>query len=434
MPQLIRAHLLHTPESPFENGTDALHSYSDGAVVIDKGAIQASGNYKDVKAQFPDVPEKHHPNAFILPGFVDCHVHFPQIAVIGAMGMELLDWLEKRTFPEESRLADATYAKETAQTFLQTMLRNGTTTAMVFGAHFLNAQNVLFEEAQSLNLNIISGLVTSDQNIPDSLKTTPEKAYQENKTLIEKWHGKNTLRYAVMPRFSVTCSDALLEVCGTLMAEHPDVYFHTHINENPSEIAFVKELFPWAEDYLATYERYNLIGKRSVLAHNVHVSDDALIRLAKAEAAIAHCPSSNMFIGSGLFDMRRHLEHKVRLGLGSDVGGGTGFSLFKEGLMAYQMQMLKEDGYRLNSSELLYLATKAGAEALGLDNQLGDLQKGKRADLVIIEAPKDSTLSQALKHSPNEEAALSSLFTLAREDCIKEVYVAGESSYQRNIL
>jgi len=363
-----------------------------------------------------------------MPGFVDCHVHFPQIAVLGAMGMELLDWLELRTFPEESRLADASYAKQTAKTFLRTMLRNGTTTAMVFGAHFFEAQDILFAEAQDLGLNIISGLVTSDQNIPDSLKTNPEKAYTENKKLIERWHGKDNLRYSVMPRFSVTCSDALLEVCGTLMQEYPDVYFHTHINENPNEIAFVKELFPWADDYLATYERYNLIGKRSVLAHNVHVSDDALSRLAKAEAAIAHCPSSNMFIGSGLFDMRRHLEHKVRLGLGSDVGGGTGFSLFKEGLMAYQMQMLKEDGYRLNSSELLYLATKAGAEALGLDEQLGDLTVGKRADLVIVEAPENSTLSQALKHSPNEEAALSSLFTLAREDCIKEVYVAGQAS------
>ena len=432
MQKLLRAHVLHTPDSPFETeGNSALVSHVDGAVVIEKGLIQASGEYEVVRKQFPDAVVEHHPKAFIMPGFVDCHVHYPQIAVLGSMGMELLDWLELRTFPEESRLSDATYAKQTAKTFLRTMLCNGTTTAMVFGAHFLEAQNILFEEAQSLGLNIISGLVTSDQNIPDSLKTTPEKAYIENKNLIEKWHrkdGKDNLRYAVMPRFSVTCSDALLEVCGTLMQEYPDVYFHTHINENPSEIAFVKELFPWAEDYLGTYERYNLIGKRSVLAHNVHVSDDALTRLAKAEAAIAHCPSSNMFIGSGLFDMRRHLDHKIRLGLGSDVGGGTGFSLFKEGLMAYQMQMLKEDGYRLNSSELLYLATKGGAEALGLDDQLGDLTVGKRADLVLVEAPEGSTLSEALKHSPNEEAALSSLFTLAREDCIKEVYVAGKAS------
>lgn len=232
MTQLIRAHILHTPESPFKSkGKAVLISHSDGAVVIDNGIIQASGDYKDIKNQFPEATEEHHSNAFIMPGFVDCHVHFPQIAVLGTMGMELLDWLEQRTFPEESRLADAVYAKQTAKTFLKTMLRNGTTTAMVFGAHFQNAQDILFEEAQNLNLNIISGLVTSDQNIPDSLKTTPEKAYEENKTLIERWHNKdtglNTMRYAVMPRFSVTCSDALLEVCGTLMQEYPDVYFHT---------------------------------------------------------------------------------------------------------------------------------------------------------------------------------------------------------------
>ncbi len=283
-----------------------------------------------------------------------------------------------------------------------------------------------FKQADKSNLRITAGLVLGDRLLQPDLYTNPQKAYTESKDLIEKWHNKNRLRYAVTPRFSVSCSDEILAVCGKLLNEYPDVYFTTHINEQKEEIDLVKEQFK-SKDYLATYEKHQLINSRSVLAHNVHPSENELKRISRANASVAHCPSSNMFIGSGLFNMLKHLEHNVKFALGSDVGGGTGFSILKEGLMSYQAQMLQEKSYPLGSSHLLYLATLAGAKILGLDKTIGDFSNNKEADFVIIKARQKSTLAQNLKHSNSAEDSLASIFTLAREESIKDVFVAGKS-------
>jgi guanine deaminase len=231
----------------------------------------------------------------------------------------------------------------------------------------------------------------------------------------------------VMPRFSLSCTEEMLETCGALLRSAPDLLFTSHLNENPAEIQAVAELFPWSRDYLDTYERFGLVGRHSVLAHDVHVSDGELARLAAADASVAHCPSSNAFLASGIFAMKRHCAHGVRFGLGTDVGAGTGLSLFKEGLMAYHVQMVREGGQLIGPAHLLHLATRAGAEALGLGDEIGDLSPGRSADYVLVRPPAESTLDAVLRQSPSAEATLGALFTLAREDCVADVRVAGAS-------
>lgn len=426
MTTLVRGHLFHTPRNPFQDA-GALETFQDGAFLIEDGFISATGDYSDLRKNYPDANILDYQGAYIFPGFVDTHVHYPQIPVIGAMGLRLLEWLETRTLPEEEKFVGAKYARAQAKLFLRQLALNGTTTALVFGAHFAEAMNVFFAEAQESGLRITSGLVLGDRLLSGVLHTEPERAYSENKNLIASWHNRGRLRYAVTPRFSLSCSDALLEVCGTLMGETSDLFFTSHLNEQKDEVSTVLSLFEGARDYLETYDKHGLVTPRSVFAHNVHVYDRELSRLAELGSSIAHCPSSNMFIGSGLFPMRRHLGFGVHFALGSDVGGGTGFSLFKEGLMAYQAQMLRDDGYPLTSAHLLYLATAAGARALHLQDSVGDFLEGKQADFVVVQPNKDSTLEIALSHSPSAEASLAALFTLAREDCIRDVYVAGKS-------
>jgi guanine deaminase len=430
MTAIVRAQVLHTPRDPFADA-GALEAFSDGAVAFRDGRILATGSYADVRAAHPEAELSDARDAILLPGLVDTHVHYPQLGVIGAMGLELLDWLRLRTLPEEARFADGAYARDMARRFVSGLAANGTTTALVFGSHFPEAQEALFAEAERAGLRVASGLVVSDRNLLPELELTPERAYEAGRALAERWHGRGRLRYAVTPRFSVSCSEGMLESCGALLAGVPGALLTTHLNENRGEIAFVGELFGWARDYLETYERFGLVGASSILAHDVHVSDDELSRLAAARASIAHCPSSNAFLASGIFPMRRHREHGVRFALGTDVGAGTGLSLFKEGLVAYHMQMVRPEAEPIGPAHLLFLATRAGAAALGLEHEIGDLAPGRGADFVLLRPPAGGTLEAVLAHSPSAEATLGALFTLAREDCVSEVRVAGEVVHPR---
>ena len=431
MTTLVRARVAHTPRDPFAH-PDALEAFDDGAVAFADGRILATGPYAQVSAAHPGAEIVDARDAILLPGLVDTHVHYPQVAVIGAMGLELLDWLATRTLPQEARMADREHARTTARTFLRGLAANGTTTALVFGAHFAPAQEALFEEAERTGLRIASGLVLSDRSLQRELETTPDRAYEASRALIERWHGRGRLRYAVTPRFSISCSDAMLAACGALLEVAPDLLVTTHLNENPREIARVAELFPGTRDYLETYERHGLVRDCSVFAHDVHVGDDELRRLAAARASVAHCPSSNAFLGSGIFPMARHREHGVHFGLGTDVGAGTGLSLLKEALMAYHVQMVGPRRQVLSPAHLLHLATRAGALALGLEDEVGDLAPGRSADLVLLRAPTGGTLEAVLAESPSWEATLGALFTLAREEAVAEVRVAGEVVFSRS--
>ncbi len=423
MTEIVRARVAHTPRDPFVS-QGALEAFEDGALAFADGRVVACGSYRDVHGGYPEAEVLDARDTILLPGFVDCHVHYPQIGVIGSMGLELLDWLESRCLPEEARLADSGYAASVAERFVDRLAANGTTTALVFGSHFPAAQEALFAAASARGLRVASGLVVSDRGLRPELHVSPSVALEESRRLIERWDGRGLIRYAVTPRFSVSCSDEMLAVCGEL-ARSASV-FTTHLNETLGEIALVASLFPGARDYLETYERHGLVGAGSVFAHDVHVSDDELRRLAGAGAAVAHCPSSNAFLGSGLFSLRRHLDARVRVGLGSDVGAGTGLSLLKEGLAAHDVQMLLgSDGVRLSPAHLLWLATGGGAAALGLSDEVGDFSVGKSADFLLVRPPAGSTLAGVLERSGSLDDALGAVFTLAREESIAEVRVAG---------
>ncbi|MGZ4185499.1 MAG: guanine deaminase [Solirubrobacteraceae bacterium] len=425
MVTIVRAQVAHTPLNPFvEEG--ALVSFVDGAVAFSEGRILACGPFASVSEGFAGASVMDARDSLLLPGFVDCHIHYPQVRMIGAMGLELLDWLRERALPEEARMGDPAYASAVAFEFVRGLAAAGTTTALVFGSHFPGAQEALFSAALKSGLRITSGLVVSDRGLLPELEVSPSQALDANRELISRWHGRGLMRYAVTPRFSASCSEEMLAVCGELAADTEGLLFTTHMNETLDEISLVRSTFPWAGDYLETYERFGLLGSRSVFAHDVHPSDDELRRLAVAGACVAHCPSSNAFLGSGLFPLRRHLDAGVRVALGADVGAGTGFSMLKEGLMAYQTQMLMRSGVRLGAAELLWLATGAGAAALGLASEVGDLEPGKSADFVLVRPPAGSTLEAVLGRSESVEEALGAVFTLAREESIAEVRVAGK--------
>jgi len=348
--------------------------------------------------------------------------------------MPLLDWLEHSALPEEARLTDVNYARMVAREFVYSLATHGTTTALVFGAHFRDAQAALFEEAKQQGLRVVSGMVLSDRMLRPELLQTEEQAYADCRDLIRRFHGRDHLLYALTPRFSLSASEAILGVCQTLQKEYQGLRFTSHINENDREIAMVLEFFPWASDYLHTYERFDLIHRNSVLAHNLHPSHSELHRIAQAKASIAHCPCSNAALGSGFFSLQRHLEAGVHIALGTDVGGGTGFSLIKEGLQAFFLQNLMPDGYHLTAAQLLYLATLAGAQALGLEDQTGDFRAGKSADLVYLRPPRGGALEAVMKHAETPERALSGIFALAGAESVAEVYVAGKRVYRQNHL
>ncbi|MCA1753123.1 MAG: guanine deaminase [Spirochaeta sp.] len=435
MPTLIRAMVMHTPANPFQSD-DAFEAFADGAVVFEGNVILACGAYDNVRRAYPQAELLDERGAYLLPGFVDTHVHFPQLTVIGAMGLQLLEWLKQRTLPAEAALSSVPAAEAAAEVFLERLAANGTTTAMVFGSHLFDAQDAFFRKASSSGLRITSGLVLGDRNLIAELETSVERAREESEALISLYHGLGQLRYAVTPRFSIACSVPLLNACGELLNSSSDLYFQTHINENTEEVALAQRLFPESRDYFGTYEAHGLASKRSVFAHNLHVSDSELTRMGACGCSVAHCPSSNAFLGSGGFSMTRHLQHDVRFGLGCDVGAGAGFSLLNESLRAYETQMLREDGYRLSPKHLLYLSGAAGAKVMGLADRIGDFSPGKEADFVLIRPPHDSTLravlNGVLERTNCCEAALGVLFTLAREESVAATYVSGRRIYGHN--
>ena len=427
--ELLRAPLFHTPRNPFQED-HALEGFADGGLLIRDGRIAACGEYGTLRDAHPDARSVDLRGGFLLPGFVDTHIHFPQLRVLGSLGRSLLDWLEHCALPEEARLADQACACGVARRFVHALASHGTTTALVFGAHFSPATAALFEAAQTAGLRIWSGLVLSDRMLRPELHQTPERAYRESNALIERFHRTGRLAYAVTPRFALSTSEAMLEVCQTLLGEHEGLLLQTHLNESTREIAEVARAFPWASDYLAVYERFGLCRSNAIFAHDVHPAESELQRLATARAAVAHCPSSNAALGSGLFPLRRHLRAGVRCALGTDVGAGTGFGMLKEALQAYLLQRIAPDGMLLDAAHLLYLATLAGAEALGVSDETGDFRIGKSTDLVYLRPLPGSPLAAALERQETPEGILGAIFTLAGAAEICEVRVAGSVVYR----
>jgi guanine deaminase len=427
--ELLRAPLFHTPRNPFLVDR-ALECHWDGGLLIRDGRVAAAGDFGTIRTSNPEATVVDLRGGFLLPGLIDTHTHFPQLRVLGGLGRSLLDWLEACALPEEARMSGEAYAGETARAFVHGLVSHGTTTALVFGAHFAAATAALFEAGRASGLRIASGLVMSDRRLRPELHQTPESAYRDSSDLIRCFHGRGRLLYAVTPRFAFSASEAMLEVCQTLRREHAGLRFQTHINENPQEIADVAKLFPWATDYLAVYERFGLGGRGAVMAHNVHPTEAEIGRLAASGTAVSHCPCSNAALGSGIFALQRHVKAGVRVALGTDVGGGTGFGMLKEALQAYLLQRVASEGPKLNAAQLLYLATRAGAEALGLEEDIGDFQSGKAADIVYIRPPAKTPLAAVLERTETPEQALAAIFTLAGAECIQQVRVEGSVVYE----
>jgi len=422
---IYRATVLDTPTGDAPVGV-TLRADADLALRVVEGTIVERGPFHDVAARHTTDDVVDLRDGMVLPGMVDTHVHYPQVRAIGHLGMPLLQWLEECALPEEERLASVDYARSVASEFVAGMVSAGTTTALVFGSHFASAVDALFDEVERVGVRVTAGLVVSDRSLPEPLLSTPERTYSESVALARRWHGRGRTRYAVTPRFSYSASDDMLDACRAVLKDVPGTWFTSHVNENQAEVAEVARLFADARDYVDTYDRHGLVGPTTVLAHNVHATHRELDLLASQGASVAHCPSSNSALGSGLFPLRRHVDHGVRVALGSDVGAGTGFSLFKEGLQAYFMQrLLGAEGLPLAAPDLLYLATRAGALALGLDGEVGDLSVGEEFDALWVRPIAGDPLDVGLRHAESPESALAKTFALAYAADLAGVWVGG---------
>ena len=424
--RLFRGSFLDTPDDPFRGGV--LRAEEDGGLLVDDdGIIAARGSFASLASAYPEATLVDVRGGLVLPGLVDTHVHFPQLRCIGALGMPLLDWLDQCALPEEARLADPAYAGELARAFVNALAGAGTTTALVFGAHFLDATDALFAEADALGLRITAGLVVSDRDLRADLLVPAGRAYDDSLALAKKWHGVRRNRYAVTPRFALSCTPEMLDACASLLNDVPGSMLTSHVNENAAEIARVRELFPDATSYADAYARHGLLVPGSVLAHDVHPTADELGALAAAGVAVAHCPTSNLMLGSGLFPLRAHLDAGVPVALGSDVGAGTGLSLFKEGLQAYFVQQaLAGEGVPLTSAHLLHLATTAGAAALDLATTVGFFGEGMAFDACWLRPSTGTPLDILLRFAASPEDALAKAFAHATSADVAQVWVAGE--------
>lgn len=426
-----RAALLHMLEDPARAPAgEALAYHADGLLVIEDGHVAASGAYADLAPTLGDTPVEHLPGRLITPGFVDAHVHYPQVDVMAAWGAQLLDWLTTHTFPAEQAFADRAHADAVAAFFLDQLLANGTTSALAFCTVHKASAEALFEAALARNMRLIAGKVLMDRNAPAGLTDTVETGRADTEALIRAWRGRGRLGYAVTPRFAVTSSDAQLAMAGEIAAAHPDVLVHTHMSENAQEIARVGALFPDARDYLDVYERFGLLGRRSVFAHCVHSGEDAMRRLANAGASIAFCPSSNLLLGSGLFSLKQACACGVTTALGTDVGGGGSFSLLHMMGEAYKVGQLRGDN--LDPLHAFYLATLAGARALHIDDKVGNLVPGKEADFVVLDLAATPLLARRTAKTRTLAETLFVLTVLADDRAVERTYLMGKLAHARS--
>ncbi len=433
----FRCSFLDFIDDPFyASELESVRYIVDGLLVIENGLVKELGDYESLHAKYVGIEITSYPGMLIMPGFIDTHIHFPQTEAIASYGEQLLEWLHKYIFPTERKFQEFAYAQKVAAIFLDELLKNGTTTALVFAAVYPESVEAFFTEAHRRNLRAIAGKVMMDRNAPDYLVDTPESSYHQSKQLIEKWHKNGRLLYAVTPRFAVTSSVEQLEVARQLLEEFPDVYLHTHLSENVDEIALVKQLFPENEGYLDVYDRAGLVRNRSIFAHGVHLTDTEFARLSEAESAIAFCPTSNLFLGSGLFKLEKakSKKHPVKLGLGTDVGAGTSFSLLQTAGEAYKVAQLRKQ--KLSPFQALFLATLGGARALGLEDKIGNFKVGKEADFIVI----DPRCTELLAFRNGDATAVSleelaekvfALMVVGSDRSICATYILGNLAYKR---
>jgi guanine deaminase len=425
----LRGQLLSFQGDPAEVGAAASHRYiEDGLLIIEAGRIKAAGEAHELLPTLPvAAPIDSWPDCLILPGLIDTHIHLPQTQVIASFGAQLLDWLQNYTFVEEQRFADVAHGARIASFFLDELARNGTTTALVYGSVHPQSIEAFFTESERRGTRMVAGKVMMDRGAPEGLLDTPERGYAESEALIRRWHRQGRQLYAISPRFALTSSDAQLAAAGALLRAYPDCYMQTHLSENPDEIATVLGLFPWAGSYTEIYDRFGLLGPRSFFGHCLHLSADERERLSASHSVAAFCPTSNLFLGSGLFDLRalRDPAHPVRISLATDVGGGTSYSMLRTAAEAYKVLQLK--GQTWPALEVFYTLTLGNARALGLEHEIGTLEPGSAADLVVLDPRATPAMAHRMARIEGDLAAtLFLLITLGDERAVRATYVLGQ--------
>ncbi|HEX8573008.1 MAG TPA: guanine deaminase [Allosphingosinicella sp.] len=424
----FRGEILSVPEDPSLAGVGAVRHFEDGLLVVGDGFVLDCGPNDEIAARFAGV-EAERLEGLIVPGFVDAHVHYPQIECIASHGEQLMQWLERHIFPAEKAFADRGHADSVAAFFLDELLRHGTTSALVFATVHMGSVDALFEAALERDMRIVSGKVLMDLG-PEGLSDSVDSGRADSEALIGRWRGRGRIGYAVTPRFVPTSSAEQLADAGALVAAHPDVLMHTHLSENPGEIEFVAQRFPDSADYLDVYDRFGLVGPRSVFAHCVHMSDRALGRMAEAGSGIAFCPTSNMFLGSGLFDLAQADRHGVRLGIGTDIGAGTTLSVLHTLGEAYRTCQLR--GASLDPFRALHLATAGGARVMGIADRVGGLQPGQEADFIILDESATPLLARRCSGASLHDR-LFALQVLGDDRAVAATYLRGRRAFGRAV-
>jgi guanine deaminase len=422
----IRGRLLSFVRAPRGAGDAQSYRYiDDGLIVVNDGRIEAVGATDELTPRLPaEMPVEHHADALILPGFIDPHIHFPQTQVIASYGAQLLEWLEKYTFVEEQKFADPAHAARNAEFFLDELARNGTTTAVAYCTAHPASAEALFAAAHKRNTAMIAGNSVMNRNGPPGLLAPAATAMADSRDLIRRWHGTGRLRYAVTPRFAVTSTAEQLAKLGVLLEEFPTVLMQTHLDENLDEIATIKQLFPNDPSYTAVYARFGLLGPRSLMGHCIHLEDSEVALLCDTQSVAVFCPTSNLFIGSGLFDYERLNAAGVRIALATDVGGGTSYSMLRTAAEAYKVMQLQ--GQNLPALAAFDLMTRRNAAALGLENEIGTIAPGAFADLVVLDARATPAMAHRMEVARNLEEELFVLMTLGDDRAVRQTYIAGE--------
>ena len=430
--RVVRGAVLTYRDDPAAAGPRrAVRFHRRGAVAVGAdGRIAWRGPAGRLPERFRPLPADDYGDALVLPGFIDAHIHFPQYRMLAAPGKDLLDWLNRFTFPEEHRYASAAHARTAAERFLDRLVQHGTTAALVFSSVHAGAADALFAAAERRGHAIVSGKTMMDRNAPEALRDDPVTGARDSEALIERWHLRGRLRYAITVRFAVTSTEAQLRAAGELSAAHPDCHVHSHLSETEDELALVGELFPWAADYTDVYDRFGLLGPRSVFAHGIHLSDRECARLHESESVVVHCPTANTFLGSGLFDGGRlaRAERPVRVGIGTDVGGGTSYSMLATLGEAYKVAMLT--GRMPGAHDLFHLATRGNAMHLGLGDEIGTLEAGRWADLVVLDPAATPVLADRHALSEGLEDTLFALAILGDDRAVRATYVAGRLAWR----
>ena len=426
----IRAPILHFTDEPDVQMKTGYEYLPDGVLLVADGHVRALESAASMAEKGFDLAQcEHFPDHLLMPGLVDTHIHYPQTDIIASYGKQLIDWLNQYTYPTEIGFSDPAYASEVANEFLELLLESGTTTAMVYTTIFSESVEAFFQAAQKRNLRMIAGRTLMDRNAPPELLDSVREGERESRELIEKWHHNERLLYAVTPRFAATSSREQLQMAGRLYREYSGLYMQTHLSENLGEIEWVKSLFPEAEDYLDVYDRYGLLGPRSVFGHGIHLSERELDRLAVTNSRIAFCPTSNLFLGSGLFNLSAAENAGIDVGVATDVGAGTSFSMIQTLSEAYKVLQLQ--GQSLHPLKAFYMVTLGNARTLHLDDCIGNLEIGKEADFVILDPGASGIQKRRQGAAAALEEQLFALQMLGDERNIARTYVMGRLAYQK---